>query len=295
MSVPCLNGVISKAVMMLLALCASFRCTSSFSPSRNVRSLQVRHHLPPLITVNTNARKTSGLYRTARVGGQGKSNIASTSALAAEPTAFLSGISAVGTGISKFYKAFPLVAGFLTCGTKAAFADSMAQYRDVCETKFNVKRNLAMVLYSGLILGVTVEIMYNKLFPLLFGTAEKGVLMAVKMTLFDGFINAPLFWLPPAYITQAIVYRYPKREAVQKYISDVKENGLLTKYWSLWLPASLINFLFVPEHFRVLFVACVSFFWMVILSLVANAGNEQDIESCPVEPEPKMLNPRALD
>jgi len=89
------------------------------------------------------------------------------------------------------------------------------------------------------------------------------------------------------------VYRYPKRQAIAKYITDVKENGLLTKYWSLWLPATMINFCFVPPHFRILFVASISFFWMVILSIVAN--NDKDVESCPLEPEPVMLNPRALD
>jgi len=53
-------------------------------------------------------------------------------------------------------------------------------------------------------------------------------------------------------------------------MTDIKDNGLLKKYWSVWLPASLINFLFVPAHFRIAFVAAVSFFWMIILSIVAN-------------------------
>ena len=64
--------------------------------------------------------------------------------------------------ITKFYKGFPLIAGFMTAGTKAFLADSLAQYKDVCTTKFNFKRNLAMVLYSGTILGCTCEIMYNR-------------------------------------------------------------------------------------------------------------------------------------
>lgn len=98
------------------------------------------------------------------------------------------------------------------------------------------------------------------------------------MTLFDGFINAPLIWLPPAYIAQAVVFQKSKREALQKYITDVRDNGLLKKYWSVWLPASLANFLFVPAHFRIAFAAGVSFFWMIILSLVAN-NNDQEVES----------------
>mmetsp|Transcript_1196 Transcript_1196/g.2599 ORF Transcript_1196/g.2599 Transcript_1196/m.2599 type:complete len:404 (-) Transcript_1196:83-1294(-) len=239
----------------------------------------------------------------------------STTALASTPS-----LVAVGTAglaaVAKFYKAFPLVAGFLTASTKAAFADSMAQYRDVCTTEFNVKRNLSMVLYSGVVLGISCEVMYNKIFPILFPTtgcttaaaaaaaggsaaASKYVIRAIKMTLFDGFINAPFLWLPPAYIAQALVYRYPKRDALLKYWVDVKENGLLKKYWSLWLPASFCNFMVVPPHFRVAFVAAVSFFWMIILSIVANNRDSDDIdaakESCPVEPEPRLLNPRAMD
>eukprot|EP00985_Skeletonema_marinoi_P005573 scaffold2427_cov153-Skeletonema_marinoi.AAC.2 len=62
--------------------------------------------------------------------------------------------TAIGMGIGKFYKASPLIAGFLTASTKASFADSMAQYRDTGTTKFDIKRNLAMVLYSGTILGL---------------------------------------------------------------------------------------------------------------------------------------------
>ena len=36
-----------------------------------------------------------------------------------------------------------------------------------------------------------------------------------------------------------------------------------------------------------------SFFWMIILSIVAN--NDQDPESCPLEPEPGLVDPRALE
>jgi len=103
-------------------------------------------------------------------------------------------------------------------------------------------------------------------------------------------------WLLSTLVTlQALVYGYPKREALNKYFVDVKENGLLTKYWSLWVPLSFINFSLVPPHFRVAFVAFVSFFWMILLSFVANK-EQQDPDRCPTEIEPTGLpNPRALD
>ena len=185
--------------------------------------------------------------------------------------------TAIGMGIGKFYKASPLIACFLTASTKACFADTMAQYRDTTTTKFDIRRNLAMILYSGTILGLVCSVMYNQLFPILFAGETNPLVLAIKMALFDGFINAPLIWLPPAYIAKALIYNQPKRKALQKYIIDVKENGLLKKYWALWLPASLANFMFIPAHFRVAFVAAVSFFWMILLSIVANNNNE-DVE-----------------
>lgn len=200
--------------------------------------------------------------------------------------------AAVGLTVAGFYKAFPLLAGFITCSVKAGMADILAQWRDVCTTQFSIKRNFAMVIYSGTVLGLSCEIMYNRIFPLLFGV-EKTLPTIIKKTLFDGFVNAPLLWLPPAYLVQALVYGYPKRKALKKYIKDVRENGLLKKYWSLWLPVSFLNFSIIPPHFRVAFVALVSFFWMIILSVVAN--NDQDPEECPLDPEPALLNPRALD
>ena len=206
--------------------------------------------------------------------------------------------------ISTFYKTYPILAGFMTCAVKASVADRMAQWRDICQTKFCWQRNMAMVLYSGTILGIIAEIMYNRIFPVLFDkilpfvfgnvAATTGITKSIQMTMFDTCINAPLVWLPPAYLMQALLMKYPKRDALSKYVYDIRNNGLLTKYWSLWIPASLLNFSIIPSHFRVAFVAGVSFFWMIILSLVAN--NQQDPESCPVEPnEPVLLNPRALD
>jgi len=143
----------------------------------------------------------------------------------------LPSLSAATATISGFYKTFPLLAGFLTCSTKASIADSMAQHSSREEgSKFSFKRNLAMVLYSGVVLGMLCEIMYNNIFPIseylyqsvhiivvciiafkaqnahitcsatlnsVFGTANT-LFRAVKCTLFDGFINAPFLWLPPA-------------------------------------------------------------------------------------------------
>lgn len=239
-----------------------------------ISPVSIHYPPPPRYAPSTPAVSDYRSFATSH-DSQSQPSRSSSSALAAIPAA--AALSAAGATVANFYKTFPLVAGFLTASTKASMADSMAQYRDTSTTRFNVKRNLAMVLYSGLVLGVSVEVMYNHLFPLIFGMTTQGTALAaaVKMTLFDGFVNAPLLWLPPAYIAKAIVFKYPKREGIRKYLADVRHNGLLNKYWSLWLPATMINFLFVPDHFRVAFVAFVSFFWMIVLSVVANNNADQ--------------------
>lgn len=264
------------AFLAVLLIICNACCTSAFSNS-------------PSLVHYSGARIFVGKMKTeARIAKRSKraSTRHSTSRLESLP------VSAIGTSVGSFYRTFPLLAGFITCSFKAAIADRLAQWHDVCTTKFSIRRNLAMVLYSGIVLGLSCEIMYNRFFPMMFG-AEKTLTSVVKMTLFDGFVNAPLIWLPPAYLVQALIYKYSIRSAMKKYVKDIRENGLLTKYWSLWIPVSFINFLIIPSHFRIAFVAGVSFFWMIILSVVAN--NDQDPESCPVEPEPSLLNPRALD
>jgi hypothetical protein len=270
------------AGFVLLILCNNITCVSAFLSTSNsplVQQSQSQSHAHQHNGLSSRIKKKTYTIR----GGE----------LDALPVPSAAAITTIGGSVSKFYRCFPIIAGCLTCATKAMLADSLAQYRDVCETKFNVRRNIAMVLYSGTVLGIGCEIMYNRVFPILFGL-EHTLIRSIKMTLFDALINAPFFYLPPAYITQALLYKYPIREAIQKYITDVKENGLLKKYWSLWVPVSFMNFTIVPAHFRVAFVALVSFFWMIILSTVANK-EQTDPDSCSLKPEPKMKNPRALD
>jgi hypothetical protein len=48
--------------------------------------------------------------------------------------------------------------------------------------------------------------------------------------------------------------------------------NLLLKYWMIWGPAQTFNFMVVPQHLRVVFVALVSFFWVYLLSMISSQG-----------------------
>ena len=183
-------------------------------------------------------------------------------------------------GINAFYLSYPFISAVTTCSVKGFLADFIAQKRnsadgDNNETKptkvpFSYRRNAAYILYGGGILGVFCGIMYNAVYPFLFGGLD-GIVQLIAIVTFDNFVTAPLLWLPPVYFVRAILYGDPLKSGFRKYIDDIKFRGLLTKYWSVWLPAQIVNFSFVPAHLRIAFMAGVSFFWLIILSCVSNS------------------------
>jgi len=187
--------------------------------------------------------------------------------------------------VSEFYADFPLEAAILTCAVKASVADGIAQIRTKSGIdNIEVRRNVAYILYGGIFIGALCHYEYDVIFPLLFGT-EHNLMTSLKEVLFDNFFSGPFLWLPPAYLIKAVVYDYSFGEGLQKYKDDITENGLLTKYWSIWLPAQSVSFTVVPDHLRVAFMASVSFFWFILFSTVSS-GNDDAVdcsESCYIE------------
>ena len=71
-------------------------------------------------------------------------------------------------------------------------------------------------------------------------------------------------------------------DGISKYIQHISTQKILLRYWSLWFPVQCLNFAVVPEHLRVPFGACVSFFWMFLLSSISS--QEEDAQQ--VSPQP---------
>ena len=178
--------------------------------------------------------------------------------------------------MSDLYATFPLQSAIVTCGVKASVADGIAQVRSEAD-KLELRRNLAYILYGGIFVGGMCHLEYDYVFPYLFGD-DHSVKTIFEEVCFDNFISAPLCWLPPAYLVKAAVYDYPLREGLEKYVHDIKHNGLLHKYLSIWIPAQSVSFSVIPEHLRVLFMASVSFFWFILFSTVASASDASESE-----------------
>lgn len=198
--------------------------------------------------------------------------------------------------LDAFFQSQPYTAAAITCGIKASAADWIAQKRqrakaaadsstDVSSTDVNtqaetkvhapveqktdLRRNLAFIVYGSFYTGICQEFIINHIYPTVFGAGTSFREVLSKAT-FEIFVQSPLLTLPIAYITKALISRYSIKQGLRNYWNDVRHQGLLLKYISLWFPIDCINFAFVPNHYRVTVFAVVSFFWFIILSTLSS-------------------------
>ena len=263
--------------------------------------------------------------------------------------------SSVLSAVDTFYKTMPLASAFITCGVKASLADAVAQQKaanDVAQASaysenddafidgeaesvaFEKRRNFAFLLYGGLYQGMAQAIIFNDVFPILFGSGT-GWQTVLSKVLCDSLVVTPFLCLPVAYVVKryelsvsdfvvvllissitfnnnlqrhlnlffcqhhlslltachimqtSVIFQYSFQEAIRRYKDDVLNNGLLVKYWSLWGPVQCLTFSVVPEHLRIVWIALVSFFWLIIFSSIAAKGQKErellDDHSCTLE------------
>lgn len=190
--------------------------------------------------------------------------------------------------LDTFFREAPYTAAFVTCSIKASVADIVAQKYEKKgnsdddtevtssddelvsnnnNSKDNIKRNIAFLLYGGLYQGCLQVFLINTIYPKLFGTGHDLVTVLSK-TFFDNFISGPLLCLPLAYSIKGLIMKTSLRESLKRCWYEVRYNGLLFKYWSVWIPAQCLTFSVIPDHLRVLFIAGVAFFWLIFLSMV---------------------------
>ena len=260
------------ALATALAVSASLPVASSFA--------SLRRNAPSSPRIPRHQSQSSG------IGSSTALRIQTLGSLADLPSSVLSMMNTLDTQqISDFYAQFPLQAAVLTCGVKAHVADGIAQVRssysrnrmpriDTDDLEF--RRNLSYIIYGGIFVGAFCHFEYDVIFPRLFGS-EHSLATSAKEVLFDNFVSAPLLWLPPAYIIKSLLYDSPVQEGLLSYYEDVKYNGLLTKYWTIWVPAQSISFTVVPDHLRVVFMAAISFFWFILLSTLSASSESGPI------------------
>ncbi len=184
--------------------------------------------------------------------------------------------------VNSFAVRFPLAVSSAGLAIRYAIGDTIGQ-RVEHRTSANstepfvhdVKRSLAFSLFGALYGGTAGFAMYNKFYPYVFGN-HRPVLTAA----FDVLINCPLIYFPTFYLAKEGIYSklnedhrpldQVARNALQKYKTNLKEDAI--SCCKVWFPLNLINFTFLPLHWRQPFISSAGLLWVFVLSL--SRGNE---------------------
>ena len=201
--------------------------------------------------------------------------------------------------VETFFITKPYVAAFLTCSVKASAADLIAQIQQqqpssstptCADNNVDLSRNLAFLVYGGLYQGMAQQFMYSTVFPGMFGH-DLDMLGLARQVGFDMMVVGPFLCLPLAYAAKSLFSggneesssgnnlenkQQALQQGLEKYMHDVTTQGLLLKYWGLWTPVNFLTFGVVPMHFRVAFVAFISFFWIFVLSTTSAAESTNE-------------------
>ena len=225
------------------------------------------------------------------------------------PTTAMNALAIEGatSAVESFFQTQPYLSAFLTCSFKASAADILVQQQqtnphnqepvpvaqdDEEDKDWDLSRTLAFLLYGGMYQGIAQQFMYSNIFPDLFGNGQTFQSVAMQVG-FDMMFIGPFLCLPVAYAVKSAFtgqedgFQEKLQSGLDKYMEDVMDRGLLLKYWAIWTPVQFLTFGVIPQHFRVAFVAAVSFFWVTILSSIsaATTDSQQEKLAMPVAEE----------
>lgn len=175
--------------------------------------------------------------------------------------------TAVAASYTTIAKAKPLMTAFVTSGLKTSAADMFAQKVIERREEVDWKRHFIFVTFGFCYLGGFQYYLYNVKFtqlcaPLTASFGHKAV--SPLKTFLDQGIHHPFIYFPTFYTMKTAIEGKPLSVAWYKYKAEIWDG--CKACWTVWVPAQLFNFAFVPRHFRVPFVALVSFAWTIIFS-----------------------------
>jgi len=211
--------------------------------------------------------------------------------LALDPSSLT--VASALTALDTFWQTEPYTAAAIACGVKASAADIVAQQsamevddddeelvvmevpqvlveqeQEESTTTTDYKRTMAFLVYGSLYQGMSQEYIYNHLYPTWFGSGTSWDIVLMKVG-FDLLIQTTLVTLPVAYLIKGCLFQQSPFLSLKQYVGDIRDQQLLQSYYMLWGPVQMLTFSVVPEHYRVTFIAAVSFFWLIRLSQIA--------------------------
>ena len=143
------------------------------------------------------------------------------------------------------------------------------------------KRNMAFAAFGFFYLGGVQYAIYVPIFGRIFPTIKpftaksirdkmkdvRGMFESTAQVFLDQCVHHPLMYFPAFYCTRELVVHSDKPDlmkCLREYRNNIKED--LLALWTIWVPATLFNFAFMPMWARIPTVATTSLVWSVILS-----------------------------
>merc|ERR1711976_568193 len=167
-------------------------------------------------------------------------------------------------------KKFPFATGLITTGLKTTAADLFAQKILERRKEVDWRRNATFTCFGFAYLGCFQYYLYNNVFQRLCHPLRHkyGQITAIGAKVFlDQAVHHPFLYFPVFYSIKALTLGEPMVPyAITKYKAEIWES--VKALWTVWVPAQFLNFSMVPLHFRIPYVAGVSFLWTVILSVM---------------------------
>jgi protein Mpv17 len=198
-----------------------------------------------------------------------------------------------GSGLGSLAKTIegkPLLKSALVCAALGCVGDTVAQRREAskraadgraaankkkaaaapADVGHSYERTLKQALYNFFFYGPVQHYWYIELakrFP-----AKAFAFTAESLAPFGAkvFLNQAV--LGPLVVTTFFLWGAVWSNDVANYPGKVKRDALptLRAGWSFWVPASSVNFMFIPTKHQVLYMSACSIVWNVILSLNLN-------------------------
>ena len=180
--------------------------------------------------------------------------------------------------IIEFPKKHPLFFSVSFTSFKTGLADYLVQTYIEKEDEFDWKRNLAFWVFGAWFLGAAQYGVYVKVFGSMFPHAEKfaakpfrdklkdfnGQRDVLKQVSLDMLIWEPFFYFPFFYQTKIQIQGGTANDAFNAYQRNFTTD--MPALWKAGVPSYLINFAFMPFHYRVPFVGVYSLLWTSYIS-----------------------------
>ena len=188
---------------------------------------------------------------------------------------------------------YPFAFGVVFSGFKTSASDLMAQKLVEQRETIDWKRNMAFAAFGFIYLGGVQYSIYVPLFGRIFPTAKtfaakslaeklkdaRGMFECVAQVLVDQCLHHPFMYFPAFYCTRELVMHSDNPDLMQclrDYQRNMKED--LLALWTIWIPATLFNFAFMPMWARIPTVATTSLVWSIILSTMRGGDVKGGVE-----------------